>query len=144
MRFRFGDGAVAIALGFDNRSTNGFVTGLLTSSNCICLTSNPILLLKSSVVSSEQQGQVLETILCSDVPDFGFSQFVWGGDVLLAAKELVLSNANVHRFFLTTSTGASLDLNGLPVSFTLCFFRRSTLPDLQHRTLMLDHLSKLK
>jgi hypothetical protein len=32
---------------------------------------------------------------------FGLVNFVWGGDVLLAAKQVLLSNVNHHRFFIT-------------------------------------------
>jgi hypothetical protein len=144
VRFRFDtDGGIPAAMGFEVGDVCEFVGGVLCSTNCICLTSNPCLLLKSTLVSSEQQGQVLETVLCSDVPDFGFLQYLWAGDVLLAAKQVVVSNSNQHRFWVTTSTGGALDLHGLPVSFTLCFFNRSTLPELQHKSLILDHLSKL-
>ncbi len=103
MRFRFNGGAsVARAMGFESGDTVVFIDIVLTSRNCILLTSNPCLLLKSSLFESENEGRILETVLCSDVQDFAFAEFHRLADILLAAKGLAHGRTNRHRFWVAT------------------------------------------
>jgi hypothetical protein len=140
--FRFGKGTIAVMFGFAANSTVMAVHGLLQSTAVIQLSSNPVLMLRSSLVT----GQVLHPITgAGDVDDFGWISYNWTGDASLTSKTLAHTGQDTFRFWLTDASADSnlIDLNGLPITLVLIFYKHDDLSALQRQSLMLQHLEQL-
>ena len=140
--FRFGPGNIALMFGFPPKSTVMAVHGILTSTTIVQLSSNPVLMLRSTLVT----GEIIHPITgAGDVDDFGWITFNWSGDASLTSKKLAHIGADTFRFWLTDASADSnlIDLNGLSITVVLVFYRHDDLSDLQRQSLMLQHLEQL-
>ena len=112
-------------LGFSKNTTNAFVGGSIISSNCVKLQLEDTLFIISDC--SNALSGVLQEVYCnsSDFSNITFSQY----NEELYSKTFIRNNNNVFRFSLTDENFRPLDLNGLNMNMTLCFYRVEPMPE---------------
>ena len=140
--FRFGRGNIGPMFGFSPGTAVMAEHGILQSTSVIQLSSNPVLMLRSNLVS----GEVIHPITgAGDVDDFGWISYTWSGDASLTSKVLAHTGQDTFRFWLTDASADSnlIDLNGLPLTLVLVFYRHDDLSSLQRQSLMLKHMERL-
>jgi len=139
---RFRPGNVAGMFGFAANSVNMAQGGVLRSTQIIQLSSNPFLILRSTLVL----GEILQPIAGSGaVEHFGWIGYAWSWDVALSSKVLAHTGHTSYRFWLTDASADAnlIDLNGLPITLVLVFYKHENLSQLQRQTILLQHLKQL-
>ena len=106
-------------LGFTSNSTNTFVGGIIESTTCIKLQLEDTLFVLSDC--SNALSGVLQEVYCnsSDFSNITFSQY----NEEMYSKTFIRNNNNVFRFSITDENFRPMDLNGLNMNMTLCFYR---------------------
>jgi hypothetical protein len=122
-------------LGFSLNTTNTFVSlsgggSKVDSSNCVKLQQEDTLFVISDC--SNALSGVLQEVYCnsSDYSNITFSQY----NEDLYAKTFIRNNNNVFRFSLTDENFRPINLNGLNMNMTLCFYRVEPLPPIGFAT----------
>jgi hypothetical protein len=112
-------------MGFDTSSTNTFVGDSLTSSNVIKFIAEDTLFLHCSLV--DDQTDVLQEINTAGSVDFGNITFNVN-EYKLNYRKMKPFSGTVVNFSLTNEDGHSIDLNGLPMIFSLRLFSFEVAP----------------
>lgn len=118
--------------GFNQNSVSTFVANYLQSTNVYSLQRTTMALLHSTM--SNDNDQILEEIPMSQTRDYDVSVFTQI-DIESNAKELIAQNSELFRFYLTDTDDRLLDLNGIPLVFSVIFFRKNTTDDLHAEVL---------
>ncbi len=117
-------------LGFDNDTIVSFVGDTLMSTNSVNLSYITRAFIKSDVVSNTLNSVLEEILNYGDFPMKSlcfFQQF----SIDLNARTLNSNGANSFRFSLVDSFDRLIDLNNIPWSFSLVFFERQDLQEIQ-------------
>ena len=128
--FTFGVFAMEKPLGFDKNSTNQFVGDQLYSQNCVNLSNITRCFIKSNVVINAYLS-ILEEVL--NYGDWGPLQqcYYQQYSIDLNSREFNNSGVNSWQFILVDANDAIINLNGVPWSFSLVFYQRNNLHELQ-------------
>ena len=140
---RFTGYGIGQGFGFASHSINNFVSGRLVSQNVVQLTGVQAVYLYSDLVDNAFEGQILQEVIACSTSDFSYLEYLWCGDIGLSSKNIAHKGSDTYRFWVCDSLGNAINLNGLNVFFSLIFYKRNNLSDLQRSTLMLEHFQKL-
>ena len=105
-------------LGFSKNTTNTFNSYSIVSTTCVKLQVEDTLFILSDC--SNALSGVIQDVYCnsSDFSNIIFNQY----NVELYAKTFIRNNNNVFRFSVTDENFRPIDLNGLNMNMTLCFY----------------------
>jgi hypothetical protein len=105
-------------LGFSKNTTNTFSSYSIVSTTCVKLQVEDTLFILSDC--SNALSGVIQDVYCnsSDFSNIIFNQY----NEDLYAKTFIRNNNNVFRFSLTDENFRPIDLNGLNMNMTLCFY----------------------
>lgn len=115
--------------GFDKKSTNTFVNGVLTSTNVVDMSPENDVYIRSNIVSGgiNTNEDILIDVQASGVAPFGRIQLY---NIDLHGYTKGLNNtANIYNFRITDEFNNELDLNGVDWTMSILFFRKSSLPE---------------
>lgn len=128
--FSFGVFSMEKPLGFNKNSTVQFVANSLQSPNCVNLSNITRCFIKSNIVINAYLS-ILEEVL--NYGDFGPLQqcYYQQYSIDLNSREFNNSGVNSWQFILVDANDAIIDLNGVPWSFSLVFYQRNNLHELQ-------------
>lgn len=128
--FSFGVFAMEKPLGFDKNSSNQFVGDELQSQNCVNLSNITRCFIKSNIVINAYLS-ILEEVL--NYGDWGPLQqcYYQQYSIDLNSREFNNSGVNSWQFILVDANDAIINLNGVPWSFSLVFYQRNNLHELQ-------------
>ncbi len=107
--------------GFLSGSTNTFITNSLTSTCVIKLQAEDRLILHSYLVKNPSNDDVLLSFNSTRSVNYSSITYINYAPEF-TAKAIKTDNSNSAHFYLTDENGVTLDLNGLNLNFTLCFF----------------------
>lgn len=119
------------ALGFNENSTNVFVSNSLNSTNVIKLTPQDQLFLHSDI-GQNKNDDILQDIYASGTSNYStilFQNF----DVEAYSKTLVSITNSVFRFYLTDANDNVINLNGQNLCITLILYKKNTTWDIINR-----------
>lgn len=124
--------SIYTVLGFDKETTNPFLGNTLTSRN-VCMLTTGSILLKSDLVQSDWtsdiSGNNLGSFSLSSTPNFGV--YSWScPDPIKYSRPLDNNSANSKWFWITDGNDQSISLNGLPLLFSLLFYKEDNTNDL--------------
>lgn len=128
--FTFGVFAMEKPLGFDKNSSTSFVGNQLYSPNCVNLSNITRCFIKSNIVINAYLS-ILEEVL--NYGDWGPLQqcYYQQYSIDLNSREFNNSGVNSWQFILVDANDAIINLNGVPWSFSLVFYQRNNLHELQ-------------
>jgi hypothetical protein len=112
------------------------------SASVIQLSSDPVLMLRSKLAT----GEVIHPITgASQTDGFGWISYNWSGDASLTSNALAHTCQDTFRFTLNDASVDSnlIDLNGLPLTLVLLFYKHDDVSSLQRRSLLLQHMEQL-
>lgn len=116
--------SVAEQFGFDLGSTNSFTMGVLHSKNIIKLQAEDRLYITSNIISTGNKLKILQEINSSS--NASFSTIVYQcTSPEYYSKYLISDHSGSFNFALIDIHGQNIDLNGLPMSFTLMFYKEN-------------------
>jgi len=126
----FGIFSMEKPLGFNKNSSTSFVGDQLYSTNCVNLANITRCFIKSNIVINSFLS-ILEEVL--NYGDWGPLQqcYYQQYSVDLNSREFNNSGVNSWQFILVDANDAIIDLNGVPWSFSLVFYQRNNLHELQ-------------
>ena len=127
-------------LGFNKGSTQTFTSGSLTSTNIIKLQSDDTIYIMSDVHNGYRG--ILQEIYCNNA-SFSFKTFTHL-NVELYSKEFNKKDTNSFRFWVTDENFTPLNLNGLNMNMTLCFFQNNNHPAIAKEDIMINSMEKLQ
>lgn len=129
-KFIFGLFDMEKTLGFEINSTNDFVGDVLISTNCVNLSNITRCFIKSNIVINAYLS-ILEEIL--NYGDYApLSQcYYQQKSIDLNSREFNDSGVNSWNFTLVDANDQLIDLNGVPWSFSVVFFQRNDIHELQ-------------
>jgi hypothetical protein len=119
--FIFSNNYCGPCFGFNNGSTNPFVTQSLVSVNAINLASKTRLFLKSNVCSLANQ-QILQEIFSSSVQDNSIVTYQQN-EIDANSKLFLAQDDNAFSFQICDRFNKVIDLNGLDMVISLYFYR---------------------
>lgn len=128
-------------LGFDSGSINTFSVGTLVSVNVINLSFQTRAYIKSDIVAN-QHNNVLQEVLNYGVPD-GSIIFFEQTDAYINARDFIGNKNNVFSFSLVDGFGESIELQGIPWSFSLCFYQRNDVHEIQRENYQIQELERI-
>lgn len=114
--------------GFNQNSTNDFVTNKLISANVVNFIPETSIILHSDIVD-DGDTDILEIILSNNNIPLSNATYQCH-DVGAYCKKLRTHQSNTYNFSLTDEHGKQLDLNGLPCIFEIILFKQDTVRDL--------------
>lgn len=129
-------------LGFGQNTTNTFSGSTLTSTNCINLLGVNSFFVTSNICQNAQSSILQGILSVGTVPMLGMIYFQQQ-DIELGTKEFNSTNTNSWQFSLTDSFGNIVDLNGVPWSFSLLLYKRSTTHEVMKSNLMIENEDRL-
>lgn len=130
--FKFQNNHLPEVMGFERDSTNGFVLGALTSKN-ICNFQKESTLFLHSNCSDNINDDILLEMFSSGSPDLSNINFENRGNLEEHSKLITSSQNNNYRFYLTDEFDKKVDLNGVNMLITLCFYEKQNINKLIRR-----------
>lgn len=130
--FIFGNNHLPEVMGFARGSTNQFVIGQNSSSlisTNICNFQRESTLFIHSNLASNSEDDILIELFASGNPDLSNINLN-SGDLEEHSKEFIGSQSNSFHFYITDEYRQSLDLNGINLLITLCFYEKNTISTL--------------
>lgn len=125
-------------LGFEDNSTNVFVTNKLSSSNALNLALVLTAYITSNIVQSTNNGILQQFLNIGSFPPMSVVNFVQI-DYDVNAKRFDIGARNSWQFRLVDDLFLPIDTNGLPWSFTLAFFKRTVTHEIHQNELRLQN-----
>jgi hypothetical protein len=126
--FVFGDNHLAEVMGFERGSTNTFVINgnqtTLVSKNVCNFQRESTLFLHSDVASNEKDDILLE-MFASGNPDLSNINFENQGNLEEHSKLITNSQNNSYKFYITDEYDKGINLNGVNMLITLCFYQKT-------------------
>lgn len=122
-------------MGFDFNSTNAFVAGSLVSQNVVNFNTLNGLMILSDLIEGKAAdpthgSAVLQEIFSFNTYDYSNINFI-SSDILANGKKIKSTNTSIAQFIITDLDGYELGFNKNPLNFSLCFFKRDPLNQLQ-------------
>jgi hypothetical protein len=136
----FTGGYCYIQLGFNNASTNAFVSSSLSSVNFICLSTVNRIYVKSSMCSTSEQS-ILQEVL-QTFPDNSYIYFEQY-DIQANSKEFTNNLSQVFDFVITDGEGKQISTNGLNVQMSLLCYEKNDTSELQKEDLIIKNLQRI-
>lgn len=125
--FIFGDNHLPEVMGFERGSTNNFILeqthSYLVSTN-ICNFQRESTLFLHSNVADNQQDDILLELFASGNADLSNINFENQGNLEEHSKLITSSQNNSYRFYLTDEYNKPINLNGINMLITLCFYQK--------------------
>ena len=125
--FIFGNNHLPEVMGFERGSTNTFTIlgnhSELVSRN-ICNFQRESTLFLHSDVADNQQDDILLEMFASGNPDLSNINFENQGNLEEHSKLITTSLNNSYHFYLTDEYGTEINLNGVNMLITLCFYEK--------------------
>lgn len=149
--FIFGNNHLPEVMGFERGSTNNFILeqkqSYLYSTNICNFQRESTLFLRSNVADNSIDDILLE-LFASGNTDLSNINFENQGNLEEHSKLITNSQNNNYHFYLTDEYGARINLNGINMLITLCFYQKEDVNRLirgyiKYKTL-LDHENELK
>jgi hypothetical protein len=141
-KFIFGLFNMEKPLGFDPNSTNTFIGDELTSQNCVNLSNITRCFIKSNIVVNTYLSILEEILSYGDFPPLSLCYYQQYS-VDLNAREFNNSGINSWQFSLVDANDQLINLNGVPWSFSVVFFQRNNLHELQGLELKIQNELRL-
>jgi len=129
-------------LGFEQNTTYTFVGNTLKSVNAINLAYVLRVFLKSNICDTANDGILAEFQNIGSYPSQSVVYYQ-ETEIDVNTKVLNKSSSNSWTFTIVDSFDRIVDLNGIPFSFTLCFFQRSDTHELHRTDLMIQNEQRL-
>jgi len=129
-------------LGFEQSTTYNFVGNILQSVNAINLAYVLRIFLKSNICDTANDGILAEFQNIGSYPSQSVVYYQ-ETEIDVNTKVFNKSNTNSWTFTIVDSFDRVVDLNGIPFSFTLCFFQRSDTHELHRTDLMIQNEQRL-
>jgi hypothetical protein len=129
-------------LGFEQSTTYNFVANTLQSVNAINLAYVLRIFLKSNICDTANDGILAEFQNIGSYPSQSVVYYQ-ETEIDVNTKVFNKSNTNSWTFTIVDSFDRIVDLNGIPFSFTLCFFQRSDTHELHRTDLMIQNEQRL-
>ncbi len=129
-------------LGFEQSTTYNFVGNILQSVNAINLAYVLRIFLKSNICDTANDGILAEFQNIGSYPSQSVVYYQ-ETEIDVNTKVFNKSNTNSWNFTIVDSFDRVVDLNGIPFSFTLCFFQRSDTHELHRTDLMIQNEQRL-
>ena len=129
-------------LGFEQNTTYTFVANTLVSVNAINLAYVLRIFLKSNICDTANDGILAEFQNIGSYPSQSVVYYQ-ETEIDVNTKVFNKSNTNSWNFTIVDSFDRVVDLNGIPFSFTLCFFQRSDTHELHRTDLMIQNEQRL-
>lgn len=129
-------------LGFDDNTTYTFSSQKLTSVNAVNLALVLTAYIQSNIVSGVYNGILQQFLNIGSFPPLSviyFQQINYD----INTKTFNSSLKNSWEFSLVDDLFLPIDTNGVPWSFTLCFFKRANTHELQQTTLEMDQQQRM-
>lgn len=139
--------------GFERGSSNTFTIGQnsssLVSKNVCNFNKESTLFLRSDLCSNGGEDDILLELFCSSNPDYSTINFDNSGNLEEHSKKLVGGLSNIFNFTLTDEYGSRINLNGINMLITLCFYEKNNIDNLitgyiKYKTLMDSEEKKKK
>lgn len=129
-------------MGFDENSTNTFVSSSLVSTNCINLSYVTRAYIKSNVCLNAQDS-ILEEIL--NYGSYPMLSLCYYQQVSIDLNTRLYNDTAINswNFTLVDSFDQLIDLNGVPWSFSLVFYKRNDTHELHKSELMISNEERL-
>ncbi len=112
-------------LGFEPNTENKFVNNKLVSTNVTDFQRESTLFLKSDIVGTGNNTNVLQQVFTENVSDFKNIVFI-NNDIQAYAKRINPNLSNTYTFYLTNENDEKINTNGRNLVFTLMLFKKST------------------
>jgi hypothetical protein len=129
-------------LGFEENTTYAFVSNSLVSVNCINLSYITRAFIKSNVCLNAQDGILEEVLNYGSFPMLSlcyYQQLSFD----LNTRSYNSSSSNSWNFALVDSFDRLIDLNGIPWSFSLVFYKRNDTHQIHKNELMITNEERL-
>ena len=121
-------------LGFARGSTNPFIidgnTSTLVSTNVCNFQKESTIFLHSSCASNGGQDDILLELFASGNPDLSNINFESSGNLEEHSKVLKDSQSNNYSFYITDEFRQGINLNGINMLITLCFYEKNEISSL--------------
>jgi len=129
-------------MGFEENSNNLFVAQALTSTNCINLAYITRCFIKSDVCLGTSDS-ILEEVL--NYGSFPMLSIAYYQQINFDINTRVYNptSTNSWRFTLVDSFGQEIDLNGISWNFSLIFFQRNNVDDLQKKEIEIQNQQRM-
>jgi hypothetical protein len=140
--FVFQNNTLYKQLGFNKNSTNTFVSGSLTSTNCINLSLHNKVFIKSDIVQESNDELLVEILSYGSYPMLSFCYY---SPPILESNIKIFNNNNTNswRFSITDVDGDLVDLNNIPWGVSLMLFKKQNLYDLHKNELNIINQERL-
>lgn len=129
--FIFGNNHLPEVLGFARGSTNPFIiignTSTLTSTNVCNFQRESTIFLHSNLASNNGQDDILLELFSSGSPDLSNINFENRGNLEEHSKMLKNGLSDSFRFYLTDEYRQGIELNGINMLITLCFYEKENI-----------------
>ena len=129
-------------LGFEQSTTYTFVASTLKSVNAINLAYVLRIFLKSNICDTAQDGVLAEFQNVGSYPSQSVIYYQ-ETEIDVNTKVFNKNTSNSWNFSIVDSFDRLIDLNGIPFSFTLCFFQRSDTHELHRTDLLIQNEQRL-
>ena len=129
-------------LGFEQSTTYTFVASTLKSVNAINLAYVLRIFLKSNICDTAQDGILAEFQNVGSYPSQSVIYYQ-ETEIDVNTKVFNKNTSNSWNFSIVDSFDRLIDLNGIPFSFTLCFFQRSDTHELHRTDLLIQNEQRL-
>lgn len=129
-------------MGFDENSVNNFTANTLISTNCINLSYITRAYIKSNVCLNAQDGILEEILNYGSYPMLSLCYYQQVS-IDLNTRSYNDSAINSWSFALVDSFDQVIDLNGVPWSFSLVFYKRNDTHELHKTELMISNEERL-
>lgn len=129
-------------LGFEPNTTNNFSTNSLISTNVIDLSFISQVYISSNLIINSNDGILQEILNYGSFPMGSFCNFQQL-DFEMNSRDFNKNITNSWQFVLTNNDGLEIDLNGIPWSFSLCFYCRNDTSELLRNDLKLKNEERI-
>lgn len=129
-------------MGFEQNTTYSFVAQTLVSANCINLSYITRAFIKSNICADSTDGILEEILNYGSFPMLSFCFFeqnIFDGNTRALNQDVQGS----YLFSLVDSFDQLIDLNNVPWSFSLCFYKRIDTLEIHKQELMLQNEERL-
>ena len=129
-------------MGFEQNTTYTFVANTLQSVNAINLAYVLRIFLKSNICDTATDGILAEF---QNIGSYPSQSIVYYQETEIDVNTKVFNkgNTNSWNFSIVDSFDRIVDLNGIPFSFTLCFFQRSDTHEIHRSELMIQNEQRI-
>lgn len=136
------NGWLSEKLGFDKNSTNTFTGDTLVSTNVVKLQQEDTLFLLSDMVDSTLDSKGCLQEIFTNTADYATITYLCQTPELYV-KRLAMNRNNAYWFSLVNENNKSIQLNGLNMVLTLCFFKSNDIDEIQRQNILIKNLEKM-